>query len=333
MKIKSPILLQLVIFCVLISCGKDDVSYNLEDYENEITIPLPQNDSTFIDSTYNNVIADSTNTNNNTDIIQKDLPLLIFDKYMDHDSSSGNVQGAASYGDYLFQFKNGSDGVYIYNLKERLFIQYLPLSHLHWHHCSNASFSNIFYQEGDEFPLIYVSGSDYQIYNHIQVYRFEKTDSGFTCNQVQDIKLPPYNDNNLMYWTKVAMDNENCCMYIFSPYQSHITKMNIPDPHLGNLTMTDKDILDLFSVAPMTHPQCGTIRNGILYIPCGVPQWGDTNYFRIIDLNKSCDYKTYNMTEMGFNEEVEGITFYNDQLLFVLNDRNGIYTVKFRKDQ
>ena len=249
------------------------------------------------------------------------------EKYMKQ-YTLGSVQGASCYGDYLFQFQNHNANVYIYNLKERNHVETVPMEPITANHCNNVSFSNLFYEEEDEFPLLYVSGSGYGTYNHAQVYRIKRIASSFTFTKVQEITLPKCTEANNLYWTGIIMDNENNYMYVYANKNgAQIAKFNIPDTHQPEITLTDEDILEQFSLNSFTHQQGAAISNGFLYVMDGVPGWGDTNYFRIIDLEKHEDYAIYNVSEMGFNPEFEGLTVYKDMLIAPTNG-SGIFSIK-----
>lgn len=251
------------------------------------------------------------------------------EKYMKQ-NSIGSVQGASCYGDFLFQFQNHNANVYIYNLKDKEHVYTFPMEPITSNHCNNASFSSIFYEADDEFPLLYVSGSGSGNYNHAQVYRIERNNNNiFSIIKVQEIILPKCNESNKLYWTGVIMDNENGFMYVYANHKTsaQIAKFNIPDNSIPEIILSDDDILEIFSLDKFTHQQGAVIRNGFLYVMDGVPQWGDTNYLRIIDLNKHEDYALYNVSEMGFNQEFEGLTIYKDMLI-APTIGSGIFSIK-----
>lgn len=250
------------------------------------------------------------------------------EKYMDQ-HSSGSIQGASCHGDYLFQFQDYNANVYVYNLKDKYFIDVFPLKPIASNHCNNVSFSNIYFQEDDEFPLLYVSGSRSGEYNHAQVYRIQKNDISFSFTKIQEIILPECNESNKLYWTGVIMDNENGFMYVYANHltSAQIAKFNIPDISKHEIELSEDDILEIFSLDKFTHQQGAVINNGLLYVMDGVPGYGDTNYLRIIDLEKHGDYKIYNISAMGFNQEFEGLTIYKDMLIApTLN--TGIFSIK-----
>lgn len=275
-----------------------------------------------------NVDDEDEVTSNNEDI------LLGISKYMNQSSSGASVQGADCYGDYLFQFQHANAAVYVYNLKEKVFVGKIGLKSNSNNHCNNVSFSNIFYSEGDEFPLLYVSGSQGGTYNQVQVYRVYHNEGSFAFERVQDIKFPTGNDNNHMFWTQVMMDNEENLMYVLSKERNSgggtfISKFKIPSLYKADVELVDADIIDQYEVSNSIHKQGAVIRRGLLYVMYGVPSSGDTNYLRIIDLKQKKDAFIINITEKGFKAEAEGTFFYNDEL-FCATNNSGIY--KFELD-
>lgn len=239
-----------------------------------------------------------------------------------------SVQGASCYGDYLFQFQDHNANVYIYNLKDKEIVDTVSMKPVQYNHCNNVSFSNIFYDNNDEFPLLYVSGSGLGHYNHAQIYRIQRENRSFTLNKVQEIILPQCNEANNLYWTGIIMDNKNNYMYVYANKNgAQIAKFNIPDTHEPEIILTDEDIIEQFSLDSFNHQQGAVISNGFLYVMDGVPQWGDTNYLRIIDLERHEDYAIYNVSEMGFNQEFEGLTVFNDILIAPANG-SGIFSIK-----
>ena len=248
-------------------------------------------------------------------------------KYMDQASGGVSVQGADCYGDYLFQFQHANAAVFIYDLKNKEFVSKVELKAKSQNHCNNASFSRIFYEEGDEFPLLYVSGSQSGTYNHVQVYRITRASQVFSIEQVQEIILPQATSYNNLYWTGAVMDNENGYMYIYANTNgAQIAKLHIPDIYKNKVEMSEENILEQFSLGGFNHQQGAVIDRAILYIFDGVPAWGDTNYLRIIDLLKKEDVAKINIKKKGFTAEAEGAFFYKGEL-FCATNNSGIFKV------
>ena len=276
-----------------------------------------------------NVDDEDEVTSNNEDI------LLGISKYMNQSSSGTSVQGADCYGDYLFQFQHANAAVYVYNLKEKVFVGKIALKPNSNNHCNNVSFSNRFYEDGDEFPLLYVSGSQSGTYNQVQVYRIFRNDDVFSIEQVQTIKMPKGNEKNHMFWTQVMIDKDENVMYVLSKTQSSggtfISKLNIPYVYREDVELSEDDIIDQFEVENSIHKQGAVARKGFLYIMYGVPGYGDTVYLRIVDLKNRKDACAINLTEEGFKVEPEGSFFYNSELYCATNN-SGIFKLELDMD-
>ena len=259
-----------------------------------------------------------------------DSDLKIY-KYMDQSSSGVSVQGAASYGDYLFQFQDKNAAVYVYNLANTSFIKKITMTPNSNNHCNQASFSNIFYSDGDDFPLLYVSGSGNKDYNHVQVYRIRGKDDTMDITQVQEIILPPRNSNNMCYYTCSILDNENHYLYAYASNAStRLIKFNIPDFQQKNINLTDEDIIEYTLVDHIDHQQGGIIKDGIFYMIFGVPGWGDQVWLRLFNLETKTEIVRYNFTEKNFKGEPESIFIFKNELYATTNN-SGIFKVQFKK--
>lgn len=329
---KSALLLFfLTITTTFISCGDDFFEEEII-YQNDSIIYTNDSinhsnketpgDTTIIDTTRTDTTTNTPNTNKDYVYIQE------ITKYMNQSSGGVSVQGADCYGDYLFQFQDKNAAVYIYNLKEKKYLGKVSLKPNNNNHCNNTSFSRIFYQEGDEFPLIYVSGSGSGTYNQVQVYRITRSGSSFSLEQVQEIILPKASSANNLYWTGAILDNDNNYMYIYGNMNgAQIVRFNIPEAHQASVSLNDKDILEQFTLDKFTHQQGANIKDGLLYVFDGVPAWGDTNYLRIIDLKNKKELAKINIMEKGFKVEPEGTFFYKKEL-YCASNNSGIYKFK-----
>ena len=275
------------------------------------------------------------------DIINKDEPILplietpdsilsiSIQKEFDSAKTGWSVQGAACYGDYLFQFSDANTPVIIYSMKDKILIATVDLTKEEKNHCNNASFSNIFYKPNDEFPLLYVSGGSVGTYNRIQVYRITRNDTSFSFSMIQEIILPEASSINNLYWTDAIMDNDNSVMYVTSNSQNGhgvISVFKIPKTSSSRIKLKDSDIIQQILIPSFTHHQGACIKNNKLYIFDGVPGWGDTNYLRIVDLIAKRDEFLINLTRKKFNLEVEGAFFWKNELYCITNGR-GVYKI------
>ena len=277
-----------------------------------------ETDEDFIDLSFEDEQEDS--------IIWDDNIGVRISKYMSN-SAGGSVQGADCNGDYLFQFQDHNAAVYIYNMAKKKLVASIELEPKSQNHCNNVSFSNVFYDLNDEFPLLYVSGSRSRSYNNVQVYRILRVNDKFSIEQIQEIILPKASKDNNLYWTGVIMDNEENCMYIYANTgTAQIAKLLIPDIYQSEVTITDDDIIEQYSIDKFTHQQGGVIKNGKMFVFDGVPAWGDINYLRIIDLINKNNLATINITDLGLKAEPEGAFIYRNELYCATNN-SGIYKV------
>ncbi len=309
---------------------------------------IVNSDTTFVADTV--FSSDTTITHGDT-IIKKDtiiktdtiitIDTLVFKPldvslYMEqHHIGSGSLQAADCYNDYLFQFQNLNDSVFIYELNSKRYLGSVALPRNYSNHCNNVSFSRIFLNENDLFPLLYVSGSGKGTYNNVQVYHIIKDSIFFTISKIQEIVLPTANTENNLYWTNVAIDNENGFMYVYAngDNKGQIAKFNIPNASVNQIKLKNEDILELFTVSIFEHAQGGFIKDNILHVITGVPHWGDRTTLRMIDLKRKNDLYTYNISELGFPTiEFESLSSYKDGMVSAANGNmgQGIYYIKIK---
>lgn len=251
-------------------------------------------------------------------------------KYMGQ-SSQGYVQGAAAYNDYLFQFEDLNKAVYIYNLAEKKLIKKIELLPNSANHCNQASFSNIFFDNNDRFPLLYVSGGKGSFINRVQVYRITGENESIDIKQIQEIYLPEKNDTNWVSSTCSVLDNENHYLYAYASNAStRLIKFEIPDYHQEIVNLKDTDILEYTLMDHIDHQQGGIIKNGLFYMIYGVPQWGDQVWLRIFNLETKAEVVRFNLSKKNFKGEPESIFFYNNEL-FAITNNVGIFKIKFTK--
>lgn len=260
--------------------------------------------------------------------IENDFNVKI-SKYMNQASGGVSVQGADCYGDYLFQFQHTNAAVFIYNMRTKKYVGKTDLKPISQNHCNNVSFSRIFYEQGDEFPLLYTSGSQSRTYNHVQVYRITRVGHSFFFDQIQDIILPQASPYNGLYWTNVTFDSDNN-MYVASSNsgQRIISRFRVPDYSPFHVELIDDNILDSFEICSFEHHQGASINNHFLYILAGVPSWGDTNFLIIVDLEKQQSVAKINLMKYGLKAEPEG-TFFYDGSLYCATNNSGIYRIDF----
>ena len=254
------------------------------------------------------------------------------DFYMGQCSSSLSMQGAALFGSTLFQFVNGNSEIHVYDLEKKEYLGTIKgTTNTKWHN-NQVTFSHIFYQEDDEFPLLYVS----QILpsqQSIQVWRVIRTDALFDLQLVQQIQLPYDNDENNLYHFNIVIDNNDEFFWLYSRNRNtvmgQISKWALPDPHLSEVILTEGDILERFSInVIMQDAQGGYMIGQRIYFVQGVPSRTDLR-MHIVNVNTQ-EVSTFNLRDYNFKVEPEGLCFYRGRFLCTTN-RRGIYEIYFNK--
>lgn len=252
-------------------------------------------------------------------------------------SQNGRGQGAACYGDYLFQMIGGdSSGIYIYSMYEKRHLFSIPLSSNSNWHGDSLSFGNQFYSNSDYFPLLYVTQGTVSPYK-VQVYRIQTSDfKTFTATLVQNITMPDKeagcwyadcaldNDNNYLYWGGDTYPSDNTFTWL---------KFQTPNWNSGTLTdgvyelvLTSEDVLDSFSANIHTNIQGQTIYHGYLFLTRGYRNVG-YNQFIVLNLTTKEIETSINLMPTSI-EEIEQPVIWNDTLYLVGNGE-GVYKVMF----
>lgn len=248
--------------------------------------------------------------------------------YMEQVSGNASIQGSAVYDNYLFEFSPSASCVYIYDLKNKTFVQSVKLSRNSQDHFNNASFGN-FYSEDDKFPLLYISGGS-STYNPVDVYRIIQEGDVFSFENIQNISLPESSDDNRFYWTCVMIDRENEFIYAFSSFKGdvYLSKCNIPAYEIENVQLSEVDFLENRYIDSFTNKQGATIKDYYIYMATGIPGLEETT-LRIYDLATKTRKYMFSLKDYGFIFEPEGISFYGEDLIISSQKGRGIYLVKF----
>lgn len=250
--------------------------------------------------------------------------------------NNAGCQAGAAYGGYYFQFTNQHASMNVYDLTTNTLHSTVNMTAVSLDHCNNACFSNIFYDNNDTFPLIYTSGSQTGTYNHAQVWRIQLVENVFTITKIQEITLPQGTNTDWM-WGQIYLDNEVGFMWnaVVAGQVAKYCKFKIPaifdsnDEVISEITITEEEVQDSFTTYRNVHQQGGVVKNGILYLLDGVPQWRDQTKLYVIDLWGKRLINMVNIQSLlGITYEFEGCGIYNDTLIANTNG-NGIYAIYF----
>ncbi len=243
-------------------------------------------------------------------------------------SNSLSMQGSALYGTTLFQFTNGNNTVFVYDVEEKSQLGIVSIEGKKQWHNNQATFSHTFYEKGDEFPLLYTSQIEPSQQN-IQVWRVQRGENLFDIKLVQSIKLPYDTEENNLFHFNMVIDDKDEYFWLYSRNRTsslgQISKWKLPDPHAGDLTMDESDMLHRFPIdLVMNDAQGGTMLGQRIYFVQGVPSRSELQ-FHIVNVNTQL-VTSFNLRDYHFGVEPEGLSFYRGRFICTTN-RRGIYEI------
>lgn len=318
-----------VLLFLLISCsGDNDFVEEINTlYEETTKIVYDTIFHTRIDSAGNEIV--DTIITPHTESVRNDLNIVVDSMvYQFVVQGPGSMQGADCYKNKLFQFCNGFHWGSCYDMsngKRLALFKFAGGPEGASYHCNNADFSNYFYSEEDELPLIYVSQSGPK---HVSVCRLIRTQKSYDLEIVQTIVLKD------LYSPDAVIDKENGYIYGYVYYNDkrlRLYKYKIPDYTISEeVVLTNDELLEILDLGHVTYRQGATIKDGLLYMVEGVPSWGTDIYLRIVNI-KNGSYSRISLTKAcGFYQEAEDIFFYNGELYCATNYGNGVYKIYLR---
>ena len=245
-------------------------------------------------------------------------------------------QSMAIYNDYMFLLsENGGGAVIDYNTKE--IISTFDSKPTEEQHANSAQFSNIFYDNSDEFPLLYVSRcgnaaftSGEHDYDELLVYRVQRNDVNFTFSLINTIKI-----DATTYGISWGVDNVRHRLYA---YASRGGNWQIKEDNPIDFWVVDEPSRDrIISSTPIIYKDSDAIaycrfddffitqgcvvNNGILYF--GVSD--NTQYVWAIDVLKG---KILAKVPISFGMEIEGVAVYNSKLYATVKNHETPYSLK-----
>lgn len=225
-----------------------------------------------------------------------------FEKYMDLEKPKASVQGGACFGVFLFVGHDRNSFMDVYDMTSRMYVCSMTMQTPEPQnrcHANTINFGNLYYKNGDEFPLLYVS-SGYTISNtddrsNVYVYRISKNvvrdDSlVFRSELVQTISIIGAS------WSECITDNEHDAIWI--NYEGNdiscFLKYPVPAVRQKYILINPCETVALDTIITknfkiLKHNQGILCHNGYIYTPFGVPAWREEPYLSIIDLDKK-DY-------------------------------------------
>lgn len=302
-----------VVFLLMMSCGEDNSIVNDVNtlYEETTKVVYDTIYRTTTDSAENEVT--DTIITERTETVRNDLKVIIDSLVSQFDVVCyGSMQGSDCYDKFLFIFSSGFVHVSCYDMSDRKKLSSFKLPGAPYgynYHCNNADFSNYFYYEDDEFPLIYVSHPNS---GHVTVGRITRKQNSFTLDVVQTIIFNHLTDPD------ITIDKDNDFMYASYYYKDgtvHLNKYKLPDYHIsGDVHIQKEDVLETIDIGPTVNRQGSVIKDNFFYLMEGIPNRGTDVFVKIVNLENG-SYTRINLTKIcGFNHEPEDVFFYNDDL-------------------
>lgn len=318
-------LLPILLFIIISCSGGDDFIEEKKNslYEETDIIVYDTIYHTHKDSLGDEVV--DTIITERTETIRNDLKISIDSLVFQYvNSCYGSMQGADCHGKYFFQFNNSFTYASCYDMTDgnRVALFKLPGTPDGLvYHCNNADFSNFFYNDDDEFPLVYVSHPNS---GHVSVCRITHMQKSFTLDVVQTIVFTHLTNPD------ITIDNENGYMYA-SSYKNgtvHLYKYKTPDYHIsGEVYIDPNDILETMDTGYTVNRQGSIIKDNYYYLVEGIPDQGTDVFIKVVNL-KNGSYSRINLSKTcGFNWEPEDVFFYNNELYCVTNYGKGVYKV------
>ena len=267
-------------------------------------------------------------------------------------------QDGAIFGDYLFRFDaKGNCTVFSVSEQRQVSTFLLDRAELIVPHSNAVCFGSRFYEEADEFPLLYTN-----IYNNYAkasdrmegtccVYRLTKEEDTFCTRLVQIIKIGFTEDLNC--WKSLAgngdvrpygnfvVDTDHDRLYAFTMRDAEKTTryFAFPLPEVTDgvyselyqanvVTLEAKDILQQFDCEYTNYMQGACYHDNKIFSVEGftgpsVPAW-----LRVIDLVKEEQCASIDLLSLGLSIEPEFIEF-QDGVLYYSDGTGKLYQLSF----
>lgn len=241
-------------------------------------------------------------------------------------------QGGDCFGDYLFMFTENNTTCWVINMSTGQQLQAIEIpsnqrGFVSNCHCDTVNFGSQYYDETDEFPLIYVStGWGYNGYSGALVYRIivteENGQSSYSLELLQTIKFPVASGS-----FSVFAVGENNDAYIILKDGREIHHINMPQLSEGQEVIIDySNDLNVYNAqaAPNYPLQQAKFLNGkILRVA------GSQNSGKLFSLNLYSGTYDVNisLTSAGITQEPEAIFVWNDLLCIVCRSSGRVWAI------
>lgn len=263
----------------------------------------------------------------------------------------GSQQGAAAYGKYLFLFSE--KGICnIYDLETKSYLGQMEYEKSDIKHCDTASFGNYKIDEKDEFPVVYISGSQVNKIGEkglIWVYRIIHENKKWNMKLYQIIKTPVVED--VGSFPDALLSNSDGCIWIMG-WKTNLAKSskNGSGAYLNfakfKTPALEDGVLDLKGIRVVTLSMseaitsfvvnnAHSIQQGIclksqnVYVPYGLSGFGYQG-IDIINLEEGRVVQNINLMGTGVGEP-EAVFFYKGEM-FIADQATSIKRIVYYKE-
>ena len=225
-----------------------------------------------------------------------------------------DLQGAACYGDYLFQFTsqdsfNKDRGVLCYSFNDPSSSFFVEMGFNENYHNSHVSFGESYYDNKDPFPLLYVSENNARNgFFQILVYRIIKNKMGYEMSLVQSIPMPKWVFDARVSYPHAVVDVDDDCLWIegySSDGQKNVfAKFRLP-VYPSEVISNDSNPLVYFEIPryPITD-QSFTVYDNKVFQVLGSQNSGR---LRIIELDSFSVVLDIQLFDLGLTSEPEAV--------------------------
>lgn len=250
--------------------------------------------------------------------------------------ASHSQQGAAVYGKYLFLFSE--KGICnIYDLENKTYLGEMEYEKTDLNHSDTACFGTYKIEEKDEFPVVYISGSQVNKLGEkglIWVYRIIHNDKKWAMKLYQIIYTPRIDE--VGSFPDAILSNSDGCMWIigwktllaktqkngsgaylnFAKFRTPTLVEGVLKDGIRMVNLSMSDVITSFTVNNAHAIQQGIcLRNQKVYVPYGYSGFGYQG-IDIISLEEGRIVSNINLmgTDVG---EPEAVFFYKGELFLV----------------
>lgn len=230
---------------------------------------------------------------------------------------------------YLFVAFSGTEQIKIYSLEDKTLLASIEIS---VDHGSGMQFSNEYYDETDDFPLLYVGG---WIDNLIQVIRITKSENVWSAEIVRTLYIPTSEG----YFMTPSVDNENNILYCYGYKDDYVgasgNAMKLIKCDLSDLTDNGDGTFSPTILQRIETPYMGVMQgrkyyNGRLYIGFAETSSPHNARLVVVDVSNGDTKTVVDMTNITTSEN-EGVCFVknNKRIKWLYSDIYDVFELDF----